>query len=216
MPTETPPTRATCRPARLRLLLRSATLAVLLQLPGWATAADQARAEEIVQGKCFICHGIEGESSSPVFPRLAGQNATYVARQLADYHSGKRKSTTMKPMVEDLTPADFEALGAYFASRPTIGHAVADPELAQMGRFIYARGNPYSGVAACATCHGADAHGTVTLPRLAGQHAQYTENQLKQFNTRERTNDNAVMHGIASKLTELELKAVASYLSGLK
>ena len=216
MPTETPPTRATCRPARLRLLLRSATLAVLLQLPGWATAADQARAEEIVQGKCFICHGIEGESSSPVFPRLAGQNATYVARQLADYHSGKRKSTTMKPMVEDLTPADFQALGAYFASRPTIGHAVADPELAQMGRFIYARGNPYSGVAACATCHGADAHGTDSLPRLAGQHAQYTENQLKLFNTRERTNDNAVMHGIASKLTELELKAVASYLNGLK
>jgi len=216
MPTETPPTRATCRPARLRLLLRGATLAVLLQLPGWATAADQARAEEIVQGKCFICHGIEGESSSPVFPRLAGQNATYVARQLADYHSGKRKSTTMKPMVEDLTPADFQALGAYFASRPTIGHAVADPELAQMGRFIYARGNPYSGVAACATCHGADAHGTDSLPRLAGQHAQYTENQLKLFNTRERTNDNAVMHGIASKLTELELKAVASYLSGLK
>jgi hypothetical protein len=61
-----------------------------------------------------------------------------------------------------------------------------------------------------------DGHGSETLPRLAGQHAQYTENQLKQFNKRERTNDNAVMHGIASKLTELELKAVAAYLSGLK
>jgi cytochrome c553 len=216
MPTATPPARATLRLPRLRPLLRHAALVVLLQLPAWTAAADHARAEEIVQGKCFICHGIEGESSSPVFPRLAGQNATYMARQLADYHSGKRKSSTMKPMVEDLTPADFQALGAYFASRPTIGHAVADPELAQMGRFIYARGNPYSGVAACATCHGGDAHGTTTLPRLAGQHAQYTENQLKLFNTRERTNDNAVMHGIASKLTELELKAVASYLSGLK
>jgi cytochrome c553 len=191
-------------------------IALLLQWPAWSAAADQARAEEIVQGKCFICHGIEGESSSPVFPRLAGQNATYVARQLADYQSGKRKSTTMKPMVEDLTPADFQALGAYFASRPTIGHSVADPDLAQMGRFIYMRGNPYSGVASCATCHGGDAHGTAALPRLAGQHAQYTENQLKLFNTRERTNDNAVMHGIASKLTELELKAVASYISGLK
>ena len=62
----------------------------------------------------------------------------------------------------DLTPADFQALGAYFASRPTIGHAVADPELAQMGRFIYVRGNPYSGVAACATCHGPRAHGSET------------------------------------------------------
>jgi cytochrome c553 len=217
MPTATPTVRATPRLPRLRPLLRRTGLALLLlQLPAWSVAADLARAEEIVQGKCFICHGAEGESSSPVFPRLAGQNATYVARQLADYRSGKRKSTAMQPMVEDLTPADFQALGAYFASRPTVGHAVADPELAQMGRFIYARGNPYSGVAACATCHGSDAHGTANLPRLAGQHAQYTENQLKQFNTRERTNDNAVMHGIASKLTELELKAVASYLSGLK
>jgi len=206
-------------PRRGRLLYQAAVLAAaaLLQLPaGLLAAPDLARAEEIVQGKCFICHGAEGESSSPVFPRLAGQNATYLARQLADYRSGKRKSSAMQPMVDDLTPADFQALGAFFASRATIGHAVADPDLAQMGRFIYLRGNPYSGVASCATCHGNDAHGTETLPRLAGQHAQYTENQLRQFNTRERTNDNAVMHAIASKLTELELKAVASYISGLK
>lgn len=195
---------------------RQLALALLLQLAALPVLADAARAEEIVQGKCFICHGAQGESSSPVFPRLAGQNAAYVARQLADYRSGKRRSTTMQPMVEDLSPADFQALGAYFATQPTIGHQVADTDLAQMGRFIYQRGNPYSGVAACATCHGSNAHGTTTLPRLAGQHAQYTENQLKQFNTRERNNDNAVMHGIASKLTELELKAVSAYLSGLK
>lgn len=200
----------------LRALLRAATL-LLLQWPLWSAAApDLARGEEIVLGKCFICHGAAGESSSPVFPRLAGQNAGYVARQLADYRSGRRKSSTMQPMVEDLSADDFKALGAYFASRPTIGHAIADPDLAQIGRFIYLRGNPYSGVAACATCHGPDAHGTENLPRLAGQHAQYTENQLKQFNTRERTNDNAVMQGIAGKLTELELKSVAAYLSGLR
>ena len=203
------------RPCRAGL---AAIVAVALQaLGGAAMAADPAvRGEEIVQGKCFICHGAAGESSSPVFPRLAGQNAAYVSRQLADYRSGKRKSTTMQPMVEDLSPDDFKALGAFFAAQPTIVHPIADPELAQMGRFIYMRGNPYSGVAACSTCHGPQAHGTETLPRLAGQHAQYTENQLKQFNTRERNNDNAVMHGIASKLTELEAKAVAAYLSGLK
>ncbi|MES2714154.1 MAG: c-type cytochrome [Pseudomonadota bacterium] len=201
----------------LRPRLLHTALALLLQGTAWAQAApDIARGEEIVQGKCFICHGAAGESSSPVFPRLAGQNAAYVARQLADYRSGKRRSSTMQPMVEELSADDFRALGAYFAAQPTMGHAVADPELAQMGRFIYLRGNPYSGVAACATCHGGNAHGTDSLPRLAGQHAQYSENQLKQFNARERTNDNAVMHGIASKLTELELKAVAAYLSGLK
>jgi cytochrome c553 len=170
-----------------------------------AHAADTARAEDIVQGKCFICHGVDGESSSPVFPRLAGQHANYVARQLADYKSGKRKSSTMQPMVEDLGGDDFRALGAYFESRPARAHAVDDSELAQMGRFIFQRGNPYSGVAACAACHGAQGH-----------HAQYTENQLKAFNKRERTNDNAVMHGVASKLTELEMKAVASYISGLR
>ena len=174
-----------------------------------------ARAEEIVQGKCFICHGADGESSSPVFPRLAGQNAAYVARQLADYQSGKRVSTTMQPMVSDLNAADFAALGKYFAARPTRVHKVDDPELAQVGRFVFVRGNPYTGVAACAGCHGDRGQGSATLPRLAGQHAQYTEKQLTQFNSRERNNDNAVMHTIASKLTELEIKAVSAYISGL-
>ncbi len=190
--------------------------AAVLASTGAAALADEKRAEEIVQGKCFICHGADGESSSPVFPRLAGQNATYVARQLADYKSGRRRSTTMQPMVEDLNQADFVALGAWYASRPTQAHAVEDPELAQVGRFVYLRGNADSGVPACSTCHGPTGQGSDTLPRLAGQHAQYTVNQLRQFNKRERTNDNAVMHAIASKLSELELKAVASYLSGLK
>lgn len=175
-----------------------------------------ARAEEIVQGKCFLCHGAEGESSSPVFPRLAGQHAAYMARQLADYQSGRRKNSTMQPMVADLSPADFAALGRYFEARQPLKHAVEDPELAQVGRFVFQRGNPYSGVAACASCHGEKGHGTSQLPRIAGQHAQYTENQLHAFNKRERTNDNAVMHTIASRLTELEIKAVSAYLSGLE
>jgi cytochrome c553 len=204
------------------ILIRLIPAAILSALAATAlpvAAADPkvlARGEEIVQAKCFICHGAEGESSSPAFPRLAGQNANYMVRQLNDYKSGRRKSSTMQPMVEDLNEADFKALGVFFASRPTFGHEVADPELAAVGLYIFKHGNPDSGVASCASCHGANAHGTDSLPRLAGQHAQYTLNQLKQFNKRERTNDNAVMHGIASKLTELEAKGVASYISGLK
>ena len=197
-----------------RLLATLLGLGLLAALP--AAAADLKRAEEIVMGKCFICHGAEGESSSPVFPRLAGQHAAYLARQLADYKSGRRKSSAMQPMVDDLTAADFAALGQFFETRAVHYHPVDDQELALMGRFIYLRGNPYSGVPACASCHGAGGQGTATLPRLAGQHAQYTERQLKAFNQRERTNDNAVMHSVAVKLTELELKAVASYISGLK
>ena len=198
------------------LTVLAVLLASTLLMAGTAARADdKARAEEIVQGKCFICHGADGESSSPVFPRLAGQHAKYIERQMADYKSGRRKSSAMQPMVEDLSPADFKVLGVYFESRKPQAHKVDDAELAQVGRFVFVRGNPYSGVAACATCHGATGGGTETLPRLAGQHAQYTENQLKAFNKRERTNDNAVMHAIASKLSELELKAVAAYISGL-
>jgi cytochrome c553 len=211
----TSPMRRALRWAGLGLLGALGAVALLNATLAHA-ATDAARGEEIVQGKCFICHGAGGESSSPVFPRLAGQNAGYVARQLADYKSGKRKSSTMQPMVEDLSADDFKALGAYFASQPTVVHTIEDADLANAGKLIFQRGNPYSGVASCATCHGANAHGTEALPRLAGQHAQYTENQLRQFNKRERTNDNAVMHGIASKLTEQELKAVVAYISGLQ
>lgn len=179
-------------------------------------ANEHARAEEIVQGQCFVCHGADGESSSPIFPRLAGQNAAYLVKQLTAYKSGARVSSAMQPMVAALTEADFVALGQYFASRPTHLHQVEDNELAQVGAFIYRRGNAYSGVAACASCHGPSGYGTNALPRLAGQHAQYTEKQIREFNARTRTNDNMVMHTVASKLTELEIKAVAAYLAGLK
>ena len=127
-----------------------------------AAASDEERAKEIVQAKCFICHGVDGESSSPVFPRLSGQHANYVARQLADYHSGRRKSDTMRPMVEDLSPADFVALGRYFESRTPIAHQPDDAGLAQVGRFIFDRGNPYAGIPSCASCHGLMA----TVPTL--------------------------------------------------
>lgn len=206
----------------MRLGVRQLLFAVLI-VGGAAVGAsptlspdELARVEEVVQGKCFLCHGADGESSSPLFPRLAGQHAAYLQRQLTDYASGKRKSTTMQPMVADLLPTDFALLGRYFQSRPVQAHPVDDADLAQVGRFVFMRGNPYSGVPACVGCHGQTGQGSEQLPRLAGQHAQYTEAQLRQFNKRERNNDNAVMHSVASKLTELEMKAVASYISGLK
>ena len=200
-------------------MTRSSLLTTALLLGAAATAAwadDSKRAEEIVQGKCFVCHGADGESSSPVFPRLAGQHARYIERQLTDYKSGRRKSSAMQPMVEDLSPEDFKALGLYFETRKPQAHAVADPELAQVGRFIFIRGNPYSGVAACSSCHGPKGGGTETLPRLAGQHAQYTENQLKAFNKRERTNDNAVMQEVSQKMTPREIRSVAEYLGSVR
>lgn len=191
---------------------------VLLTGAGFGSAAlaqaDEATARKIVGGVCFVCHGAEGESSSEVFPRLAGQHWEYTAKQLENFKSGKRKSTAMADMVAKLTPDEMVALGKFFEKQSLTSEPPKDRDLAAVGRYIYHHGNKYSGLAACASCHGTEAKGTASLPRLAGQFAAYTETQLKQFHQRERTNDNAVMHAIASKMTPLEMAAVAEYLSG--
>lgn len=187
----------------------------LLATVGSAHAqADEARAKKIVGGSCFLCHGAQGESTSEVFPRLAGQNAEYVAKQLAAFKSGQRKSSAMADMVAKLTPDEMQALGRYYAKMSLPAEEAKDPALAQMGRYIYHNGNKFSGVAACASCHGTAGEGAAHLPRLATQFSGYLFTQLKQFNKRERTNDNAVMHAITEKMTELEMAAVAEYLSG--
>ena len=131
-----------------------------------------------------------------------------------NFKSGKRKSTAMADMVAKLTPDEMRALGRYFENQSAPSEPAKDADLAAVGRYIFHVGNKFSGVPACASCHGAQAKGSVTLPRLAGQYAGYTEAQLKLFNDRERTNDNAVMHAIVSKMTALEMAAVAEYLSG--
>ncbi len=177
----------------------------------WAQA-DEARAKKIVSGVCFVCHGAQGESSSEMFPRLAGQHWEYTAKQLANFKSGRRKGTAMADMVAKLTPDEMVALGKYFEQMSVPTDAAKEPDLAAMGKYIYHNGNKYSGVPACAGCHGPQALGTAALPRLAGQYAVYTEAQLKQFSTRERNNDNAVMHAIVAKMTALEMAAVAQYL----
>ena len=180
-----------------------------------ADKPDLARAEEIVSGRCFLCHGMEGEAASAVFPRLAGQHWEYTAKQLAEFKSGKRKSDTMQPQSEDLTPAEMKALGVYFEGKQVPGREIKDADLLAVGKFVFHRGNQFSGLPSCASCHGIKGYGTPQLPRLAGQHPRYTEEQIKQFNTRERTNDNAVMHTVASKLSELETHAVAAYIATL-
>jgi cytochrome c553 len=178
----------------------------------WAQA-DEARAKKIISGSCFLCHGATGESSSEVFPRLAGQHHEYIAKQLENFKSGARKSTAMRDMVAKLTPDEMLAVGKFYEKQSVPTEETKDAGLASVGKYVFHNGNKFSGVPACASCHGAEAKGTVSLPRLAGQYAIYTETQLKQFNTRERTNDNAVMHSIVVKMTPLEMAAVAEYLS---
>lgn len=175
--------------------------------------ADEARARKIVSGSCFVCHGAEGESGSEAFPRLAGQHWEYTAKQLDNFKSGKRKSTAMATMAARLSSDEMQALGRYFEKMSVPPEPVTQPELVAKGRVLYHQGNTQSDVPACASCHGPAALGTATLPRLAGQYAAYIETQLQQFSKRERTNDNAVMHTIVSRMTGPEMAAVAQYLA---
>jgi cytochrome c553 len=193
--------------------LALAVVWVLAAGAAWAQA-DEARAKKIVGGVCFLCHGTQGESSSEVFPRLAGQHAEYITKQLENFKSGKRQSSAMADMVAKLTPDEMRALGLYFEKMQLPPEPAQNSELAALGGNIFHMGNPSSGVPACASCHGKDGLGTAALPRLAGQSAPYVEAQLKSFGKRERTNDNAVMHAIVSQMTAPEMAAVAEYLSG--
>ena len=197
----------------LRLALPLVLAALSILAATGAAAVDLEGARQIVSRRCFICHGMNGESSSESFPRLATQNAAYLSKQLRDFLAGRRKSPTMKQMAAGLTEAEIVALGAFFAAQKADPHPVADASLAAAGRDLYARGNPASDVPPCASCHGPKAEGSESLPRLAGQQAAYIESQLRQFNQRSRTNDNEVMHAIASRLTEPEIKALAEYLA---
>jgi cytochrome c553 len=199
--------------SHMRSMQVACLAASLLGVSGALAQADEARAKKIAGGSCFLCHGERGESTSEVFPRLAGQHAEYVAKQLAAFQSGQRKSSTMAPMVAKLKPNEMLALGKHYEQMSLPREEAKDPQLAAMGRYIYHSGNKFSGLPACASCHGTAAEGSANLPRLATQFSGYVYNQLKSFNKRERTDDNAVMHGIAAKMTELEMAAVAEYVS---
>ncbi len=188
----------------------------LLTAAGMAQAADLEVAKSIVKEKCHLCHGEEGEASSAVYPRLAGQNRTYLVKQLKNFRDGKRKSDTMNEMAAGLTDEQIEALAEYFSSKPALSHRVRDKMFAAVGEYLFKKGNKYSGIPACKSCHGEHGEGNEQLPRLAGQHKRYVSDQLQAFGERARTNDNAIMHTVASKLTEMEREAVALYVSGLK
>ena len=192
---------------------------IVLAVPTAAAPAggeSSPRVAEIIASRCALCHGPEGESASAIYPRLAAQHPDYLKKQLKDFRDGRRKSDTMSDMAKELKDEEIAGLAAYFAGKQAVARQSRDEDLAAVGKFIFQRGNSYSGVPACATCHGATGHGTQQLPRLAGQHPAYLEIQLKEFSKRERTNDNAVMHTVAAKLTELETHAVAAFIGGLQ
>ncbi|MCX8003638.1 MAG: cytochrome c4 [Burkholderiaceae bacterium] len=173
------------------------------------------RGRAIVAGSCFLCHGLQGETTSPLYPRLAGQNARYLEKQLRDFREGRRTGGGMEAQAAKLSDGDIEAVAVYFSRQRSEPFAPSDPKLAERGRAIFETGKSSAGVPACANCHGADAHGAEALPRLAGQQPQYVIEQLKNFRRPWRRSGSEAMHEIAGKLSEAEMTALAEYVGQL-
>ncbi len=193
---------------------------VALLAAGFVSGAHGAGDADAGKGKaasCAGCHGADGNSLVPNFPKLAGQHAAYLSKQLRDFKSGARKDPTMAPMAAPLSEQDIEDLAAFFASQ-AITPGKANPELVELGAKLYRGGNVDSGVAACIACHGPTGTGNpaANYPRIGGQQAAYVVKALKDFKSGARSNDaNQMMRSIASKMTEEEIKAVAEYIAGL-
>jgi cytochrome c553 len=193
-----------------------AALACAAALAGAAPPAAAAEAPELVTTVCAACHGPDGNSVAPTFPKLAGLQVEYLEKQLKEFVSGKRKSDLMAASLPALKSADLAALAAYYASRKPAAGTVTDSRLAAAGKLLYDDGNTTSGVPACAGCHQPEAQGNERYPRLAGQHASYTAAQVVAFKTGARSNDKArVMRAVAERMTEQEIAAVAEYIAGL-
>ena len=186
-----------------------------------AVKGDPAKAQPIVGQVCAACHAADGNSVLPANPSLASQQPEYILKQLLAFKSqngrAERPSPIMSGMVANLSNEDMANLAVYFADQKPRPFGASDPDLVQQGAAIYRGGILTKNVAACAGCHSPDGAGVpAQFPRLAGQHAQYVEAQLKAFRSGERSNDpNGMMQTIAARLSDHDIRAVAEFISGL-
>lgn len=184
---------------------------------GQAAVAGDAAAGQTKAATCAACHGPDGNSPLPNFPKLAGQGEAYMVKQLKEFKAGKRVDATMNAMAAPLSETDMQDLSAFFSSQQGgVGKAAADQ--VELGQAIYRAGNAASGVAACVACHGPTGAGNpqAGFPKLSGQHADYTVLQLNNFRKGARNNDaGSMMRVVAGKMSDAEITAVAQYIQGL-
>lgn len=168
---------------------------------------------------CASCHNADGNSAIPANPKLAQQHPEYILKQLEDFKSGKRKSAIMKPLASALSEEDMRNIAWFVGSKKIKPGFSKDKDTIALGERIYRGGIADRQVPACAGCHSPNGAGMpAQYPRLGGQHADYTAAQLTAFRgdgTTVRAN-NAVMTGVAAKLNDREIKAVADYIAGLR
>jgi cytochrome c553 len=188
-----------------------------------AVKGDPAKAQQIVKQVCVACHNVDGNSTLPANPVIAGQHAEYAFKQLLNFKSedgkaAERPSPVMTGIVASLTREDMANLALYFSGQQAKPRVARDAELVKLGEAIYRGGVMSRNVPACSSCHGPNGAGIpAQFPRLAGQHAQYTEEKLRQFRSGERANDpNRMMRLVAQKLSDKEISALAQYVQGLR
>lgn len=204
----------------MRIPALLALAALTAGAPAVALEGDAA-AGQTKAAVCAACHGVDGNSTDPQYPKIAGQHASYIADQLAKYKSQQRMNPIMLGFAMTLSEQDMADLGAYFASQ-AVKPDIADEALLEQGQTLYRNGDAKRGIPACMACHGPAGQGMpfANYPSLSHQHAQYTADMLKRFRAGEvhgpADDANAqVMAQVAKQLTDEEITALASYLQGL-
>jgi cytochrome c553 len=202
----------------------TALLAAILATPaiaseeGKASAKpDLARGQEISTTVCAACHTNDGSRGIPTNPILQGQHAEYLVKQLTEFKAGKRVNAVMNGMAATLvTEADLRSVAAFYASKPPVLGAAKSKDTVALGEKIYRGGIAEKSVPACAGCHSPNGAGIpAQYPRLAGQHVDYLEAQMKAFRDGVRTNS-VQMTGVAARMNDKEIKAVTDYIAGLR
>ena len=201
-------------------LLLTVGISGMAHAAGEAVQPGDAKAGQAKAAVCGACHGPDGNSMAPNFPKLAGQGERYLTKQLHDIKSGKRTVLEMTGLLTNLSDQDLADIAAYFASQKgSVG--AADPKVVARGEALFRGGDLAKGMPACTGCHSPNGAGNAAagFPHLGGQHAQYIAKQLTDFRKEEggRNNDGDTkpMQSIAKKLSDEDIAAVSSYIQGL-
>jgi cytochrome c553 len=201
---------------KCRVEILAAVAALTLTGVAFADGNVEAGASKAVV--CAACHGPNGHSANGLWPNLAGQHASYITEQLKSFKSGQRANPVMQPLVTTLSDQDIDDLAAYYAAQTEAG-LEADPSYWQAGEKIYRGGVRDRNVPACIACHGPIGRGNAPgkYPALRAQHAEYTLKQLRDYASKERkTGPAGIMQTVAGRLSEEEMRNVASYIQGLR
>ncbi|MEJ6120748.1 cytochrome c4 [Vibrio sp. 2-Bac 85] len=182
-----------------------------------AQAQGDIEAGKTKSTTCVACHGADGNSPSNLYPKIAGQHASYLVKQLQEFKSGVREDPIMAGMVAGLSEQDMEDLAAYFSSQ-TMTPETVSPEVAEAAKKFYMGGDLDRGIPGCTACHGPRGNGLelAKFPKISGQHPAYLKSQLEKFRSNLRHNaPNGMMKDISVKLSDADIELLSQYISAL-